>query len=70
MRDAEQMIPRTKTSLDRAVEDLEDLVVSPPHLRVQFSPDPDEERKEEGSVEEIHELDWSCSWNWAGIKVN
>lgn len=29
MKDAEQMIPRTKTSLDRAIEDLEDLVVSP-----------------------------------------
>lgn len=29
VKDAEQMIPRTKTSLDRAIEDLEDLVVSP-----------------------------------------
>lgn len=30
MKDAEQMIPRTKTKLDRALEELEDLVVRSP----------------------------------------
>lgn len=28
MKDAEMMVPRTKTKLDRAVEELDDLVVS------------------------------------------
>lgn len=31
LKDAEMMVPRTKTKLDRAVEELDDLVVSRPH---------------------------------------